>query len=98
MTADVATLDGTSATLSDEVLEGLQVQLRGSACPPMAVERAVRCSTPCTTRDPVLPSQASGTADVVEAVNFARRAELVMAIRGGGHSLAGSPRSTGGCS
>ena len=31
MSADVATLEGTPATLSDEALEGLQAQLRGTA-------------------------------------------------------------------
>ncbi|MGH3836626.1 MAG: FAD-binding oxidoreductase, partial [Pseudonocardiaceae bacterium] len=34
-------------------------------------------------------AQCSGTADVVDAVNFAREHDLAVAVRGGGHSIAG---------
>ena len=56
----------------------------------------MRFSTPCTIPGPALTVQASGTADVVEAVNFARQQGLAMAIRGGGHSLAGLSAIDGG--
>ena len=45
---------------------------------------------------PGLAVRASGTADVVDAVNFARQQGLKMAIRGGGHSLAGLSAIDGG--
>ena len=38
-----------------------------------------------------------GTADVVDAVNFARDRGLPVAVRGGGHSIAGLSRSTAAC-
>jgi FAD/FMN-containing dehydrogenase len=38
---------------------------------------------------PALIAQCSGTADVVDAVNFAREHDLAVAVRGGGHSIAG---------
>jgi hypothetical protein len=95
MTADVATLAGASTTLSDEALEGLEAQLRGSAS--ANGDRAGReVFNAMHNPLPGLTVQPSGTADVVDAVNFARQQGLVMAIRGGGHSLAGLSTIDGG--
>src|SRR5579872_1024262 len=47
-------------------------------------------------RRPSLIVQAAGAGDVVSAVNFAREQNLPLAIRGGGHSAAGSSVSDGG--
>jgi hypothetical protein len=41
-------------------------------------------------RRPGLIVRPSGTADVVAAVNFARTHDLVLAVRGGGHNVAGN--------
>jgi FAD/FMN-containing dehydrogenase len=41
-------------------------------------------------RHPGLIIQCSGTADVIDAVNLAREHELVVAVRGGGHNVAGN--------
>ena len=45
---------------------------------------------------PALIVQCSGTADVVDTVNFARSNGLEVAVRGGGHSVAGLSSSNGG--
>src|SRR5262245_10243364 len=45
---------------------------------------------------PALIAQCRGTADVVEAVNLARRQGLEVAIRGGGHNVAGHASVDGG--
>src|SRR5215475_10420445 len=39
---------------------------------------------------PALIARCTSTADVVRAVNFARDNRLVLAVRGGGHNIAGS--------
>jgi FAD/FMN-containing dehydrogenase len=40
-------------------------------------------------RHPALIARCSGTADVISAVRFAREHDLTVAVRGGGHSVAG---------
>jgi FAD/FMN-containing dehydrogenase len=47
-------------------------------------------------RRPALIARCAGTADVVEAVNFAREQELLVSIRGGGHNVAGHAVNDGG--
>ena len=45
---------------------------------------------------PALIARCAGTSDVVQAVNFARDYGLPLAIRGGGHNIAGSALCDGG--
>jgi FAD/FMN-containing dehydrogenase len=45
---------------------------------------------------PAIIVQCAGSADVVEAVNFARENRLLTAVRGGGHNSAGSGSCDGG--
>ena len=47
-------------------------------------------------RHPALIVRCSGTADVVETVNFARDRGLLLSIRGGGHNVAGNAMNDGG--
>src|SRR5919112_3377693 len=47
-------------------------------------------------RHPALIARCTGTADVIAAVNFARNNELVVAVRGGGHSVPGYAVCEGG--
>src|SRR6266436_4224045 len=41
-------------------------------------------------RRPALIARCAGAADVVRCVDFARKNELVLAVRGGGHNVAGN--------
>jgi FAD/FMN-containing dehydrogenase len=45
---------------------------------------------------PTLIARCTGTADVIAAVNFARTHDLLVAVRGGGHNVAGTGSCDGG--
>jgi FAD/FMN-containing dehydrogenase len=45
---------------------------------------------------PALIARCTGVADVIDAVNFAREHHLLVAVRGGGHNVAGSASCDGG--
>lgn len=47
-------------------------------------------------RHPALIARCEGTADVIEAVRFARENNLLLAVRGGGHNVAGNAMCDGG--
>lgn len=47
-------------------------------------------------RRPALIVRASGSADVIAAVNFARDNDLLLSVRGGGHNVAGNAVCDGG--
>src|ERR687885_907306 len=47
-------------------------------------------------RSPALIARCAGAADVVSSVNYARDHNLALAVRGGGHSAAGSSVCDGG--
>ena len=98
MTTTVSTLQGSEATISDERLEELRMTIRGDVLtsddPGYATVRsAYNAMHP---GKPALVVRASGTADVISAVNFARDNGLLLAVRGGGHSVAGLSSVDGG--
>jgi len=47
-------------------------------------------------KHPALIAQCSGTADVIDAVSFARKNDIEVSVRGGGHNVAGSAVCDGG--
>jgi FAD/FMN-containing dehydrogenase len=59
-------------------------------------ENARRIQNGLIDRRPALIVRCSGTADVVEAVSFARDRGLLLSIRGGGHNVAGNAVNDGG--
>lgn len=47
-------------------------------------------------RRPAVIARCAGAADVVESVRFAREQDLLVSVRGGGHSIAGKAVCDGG--
>jgi FAD/FMN-containing dehydrogenase len=78
--------------------DALQAQLAGSVLSPSdtAYEAARRVHNGLIDRRPALVARCHGTADVQAAVRFARERGLEIAVRGGGHNVAGNAVCDGG--
>jgi FAD/FMN-containing dehydrogenase len=91
MTVSATTVQGGLATLTDEIISELRDRV---GCPVLAPEDpgfdAIReVYNAMHPGEPALVVSCSGTADVIDAVSFARDNGLVVSVRGGGHSIAG---------
>src|SRR6266511_1283433 len=64
--------------------------------PDEAYERARRVWNGAIDRHPALIARCSGVVDVVRAVEFAHEHELLVAVRGGAHNVAGHGTCDGG--
>jgi UDP-N-acetylenolpyruvoylglucosamine reductase len=84
--------------LAAETLEPLRAQLRGSLClsGDHGYDEARTLWNAMINRRPGVVIRAAGAGDVIRAVNFAREHGLVLAIRGGGHNIAGNAACDGG--
>ncbi|RQG98355.1 FAD-binding oxidoreductase [Natrarchaeobius oligotrophus] len=84
--------------IPDEDLESFVSELRGSAILPDDEEYdgARRVWNGMIDRYPAIVARCDGVADVVTAVRFVRDHGLLVAIRGGGHNVAGHATCDGG--
>ncbi len=98
MSVQLQTLAPDRVTLSDEVLDELRMTFRGALIAPddSPYEQACVVQNGMYRRHPGLIMRCSGTADVVDAVNLAREKNLLIAVRAGGHSIAGHSICDGG--
>ena len=85
-------------TLAEERIEGFRASLRGEVLRSgdADYEAARRVWNGMIDRRPSLIARCAGTADVIQAVNFAQANDLAVAVRGGGHSVAGHGVCDGG--
>lgn len=92
------TSDGATTTISSEVLEAFRARLRGSLCMPgePGYDHARTIWNGMIDRRPAAIARAAGAADVMRAVQLARDHRLLLAIRGGGHNIAGNAVCEGG--
>ena len=83
--------DRAGKSVSNDKIEALAKNLRGEMLQPSdaAYEDARHIWNALIDKRPGLIVKCSGTADVVEAVNFARENNLLLAVRGGGHNVGG---------
>ncbi len=88
----------TEASIDTEALQAFAAGFRGPLLGPDddGYEEARTIWNGLIDRRPALIVQPQGTADVIDAVNFAREQGLVLSIKGGGHNVAGNAVNDGG--
>jgi FAD/FMN-containing dehydrogenase len=92
------TRDGAEAAVTAEEVSDLRAGLRGELLLPDddGYDRARSIWNAMIDRRPALIVRAAGVADVMAAVNFAREHGLLLAVKGGGHNVAGNAVCEGG--
>jgi FAD/FMN-containing dehydrogenase len=96
--AQVATTSGAATVLEEATIQAFKACLRGELLrhgdagydPARAIWNGM------IDRKPLLMARCTGAADVIAAVNFARANQLLLAVRGGGHNIAGTAVCDGG--
>ena len=92
--ADVkfATLSGDYATISKAAVKDFRGSLHGESLLPGddGYDSVRRVWNAMVDKRPALISRCSGTADVINSVNFARENGLLISVRGGGHNFPGN--------
>jgi FAD/FMN-containing dehydrogenase len=91
VTQTLHTLDGREIALTDDDIAVLEARLDGLVIRPgdTGYDEARSVWNGMIDRRPALVVRCAGTPDVVEAVRFAREHALPVAVRGGGHGVAG---------
>lgn len=98
MSVSVASVSGGTVGFGDEELAELGMLFRGRIYAPAdpGYEEIRAVENLAIDRRPGLIIRCSGEADVIDGVNLAREHGLVLAIRGGGHHVAGHGTVDGG--
>lgn len=93
----VRSLSGAQVSLNDEQLAEIQGAIHGEViCPgDRAYDQAREIWNAMIDRKPGLIIVCTGTADVMRAVAYARRHDLLVSVRGAGHNIAGKSLSDG---
>jgi len=90
--------DGATVGLGTEAIEALRGRLRGALCLPgePGYDQARTIWNAMIDRRPGAIVRAAGAADVIHAVRLAKEHGLSLAVRGGGHNIAGNAVCDGG--
>lgn len=94
----VTTSQGGEAVLGEATIEEFRTSLRGDLVTPEdeGYDDARLIWNGMHDKRPALIARCTGVADVIEAVNFARANNLLVAVRGGGHNVGGTASCDGG--
>ncbi len=98
MEASVLTMNGDARTIPSEQLTALDAELRGDLLLPESegYDAARTLWNAMIDRRPALVARCAGPADVIRAVRFASDHDLLLAVRGAGHNIAGKGVCDGG--
>ncbi|MGH2352811.1 MAG: FAD-binding oxidoreductase, partial [Chloroflexota bacterium] len=96
MTIAISNMVGNA--LDDLAVDAFAATIRGQVIRPddLEYDTARAVWNGMIDKQPALIVRCTGTADVVAAVNFARQQNLDVAVRGGGHNVAGNAVCDGG--
>ena len=91
-------MDGATVELAPEALQAFKAAFKGAVLSreDAAYEETRKIWNAMIDRRPGLIARCSGTADVVQAVRFARQHGLLHSVRSGGHNIAGLAVCDGG--
>ena len=94
----VTKLEGPEAVLEGVAVEEFRGGLRGQSllAGDDGYDEARIIWNRSADKHPAIIAQCSGVADVIDAINFARTHDLLLAVRGGGHNVAGNAMCDGG--
>jgi FAD/FMN-containing dehydrogenase len=94
----IVTLTGVDAALGESVVERFGLGLRGELLRPdhAGYEEARKVWNGLIDKHPALIVCCAGVGDVIDSINFAREHDLLLAVRGGGHNVAGNAVADGG--
>jgi FAD/FMN-containing dehydrogenase len=98
MAIKLKTLDDATLDLAPEELQSFKAAFKGAVLTPddPAYEETRKIWNAMIDRRPGLIARCTGTVDVVQAVQFARKHKLLVSVRGGGHNIAGLAVCEGG--
>src|SRR5262245_50847927 len=90
-------LNGGNATIAPEALIALRAVLGGQALLPddPGYDQARTVWNATVDKHPGLVVRCAGPSDVIQATRFARQHDLLIAVRGGGHNIAGKAVADG---
>ena len=94
----VRTTSGEETVLDEEAVQEVKTKLRGEILTPgdSGYDKARQIWNGLADKRPGLITRCAGVADVIDAVNFARTNDLLVAVRGRGHSFPGHSVCDGG--
>jgi len=94
----MTTKDGKTTTMTQEVVDAFEVSLRGNLVTEASgnYDDVRSIWNAIVDKRPGLIVQCAGAADVVRAVNFSRDNDLLVAVHGVGHNIAGNAMCDGG--
>lgn len=94
----LSSLQGGAIVLGTDAVATLSQTLRGTVCLPgePGYDEARTIWNAMINRHPGAVVRCRGAADIIRAVRFAREHGLLLAVRGGGHNIAGNAVCEGG--